>query len=57
MSVAIGTAWAGLLANFAAGAFLLLRPFKVAISGDSAAPGPVYPLAVHEPKALRQGAA
>jgi small conductance mechanosensitive channel len=28
--LAIGTAWAGLLANFAAGAFLLvLRPFKV----------------------------
>jgi small conductance mechanosensitive channel len=30
MGLAIGTAWAGLLANFAAGAFLLvLRPFKV----------------------------
>jgi small conductance mechanosensitive channel len=30
MALAIGTAWAGLLANFAAGAFLLvLRPFKV----------------------------
>jgi small conductance mechanosensitive channel len=30
MGVAIGMAWAGLLANFAAGAFLLvLRPFKV----------------------------
>ena len=29
-ALAIGTAWAGLLANFAAGAFLLvLRPFKV----------------------------
>ena len=28
--LAVGTAWAGLLANFAAGAFLLvLRPFKV----------------------------
>jgi len=30
LGLAIGTAWAGLLANFAAGAFLLvLRPFKV----------------------------
>ena len=30
MGLAIGTAWAGLLSNFAAGAFLLvLRPFKV----------------------------
>jgi len=30
MGVAIGAAWAGLLANFAAGAFLIvLRPFKV----------------------------
>src|SRR5580704_8765145 len=30
MGLAIGMAWAGLLANFAAGAFLLvLRPFKV----------------------------
>jgi len=30
MGLAIGTAWSGLLANFAAGAFLLvLRPFKV----------------------------
>ena len=30
MGVAIGAAWAGLLANFAAGAFLVvLRPFKV----------------------------
>lgn len=30
MALAAGTAWAGLLANFAAGAFLLvLRPFKV----------------------------
>lgn len=30
MGIAIGAAWAGLLANFAAGAFLvLLRPFKV----------------------------
>jgi len=30
MGLAIGSAWAGLLANFAAGAFLLvLRPFKV----------------------------
>lgn len=30
MALAIGTAWAGLLSNFAAGAFLLvLRPFKV----------------------------
>jgi small conductance mechanosensitive channel len=30
MGLAVGTAWAGLLANFAAGAFLLvLRPFKV----------------------------
>jgi len=30
MALAVGTAWAGLLANFAAGAFLLvLRPFKV----------------------------
>jgi small conductance mechanosensitive channel len=30
MALAIGTAWSGLLANFAAGAFLLvLRPFKV----------------------------
>src|SRR5581483_9241971 len=29
-ALAIGTAWAGLLSNFAAGAFLLvLRPFKV----------------------------
>jgi small conductance mechanosensitive channel len=29
-ALAVGTAWAGLLANFAAGAFLLvLRPFKV----------------------------
>jgi small conductance mechanosensitive channel len=30
MGLAVGTAWAGLLANFAAGAFLVvLRPFKV----------------------------
>jgi small conductance mechanosensitive channel len=30
LGLAVGTAWAGLLANFAAGAFLLvLRPFKV----------------------------
>jgi small conductance mechanosensitive channel len=30
MGIAIGAAWAGLLANFAAGAFLIvLRPFKV----------------------------
>lgn len=30
MGLAVGTAWGGLLANFAAGAFLLvLRPFKV----------------------------
>ncbi len=30
MALAVGTAWAGLLSNFAAGAFLLvLRPFKV----------------------------
>src|SRR5207302_3626003 len=30
LGLAIGTAWAGLLSNFAAGAFLLvLRPFKV----------------------------
>jgi len=37
MGLAIGTAWAGLLANFAAGAFLLvLRPFKV---GDFIAAG------------------
>ena len=35
--LAVGTAWAGLLANFAAGAFLLvLRPFKVAISSPRA---------------------
>ena len=35
--VAIGAAWAGLLANFAAGAFLIvLRPFKV---GDFVAAG------------------
>jgi small conductance mechanosensitive channel len=39
MALAIGTAWAGLLANFAAGAFLLvLRPFKV---GDFIAAGGV----------------
>jgi small conductance mechanosensitive channel len=38
-ALAIGTAWAGLLANFAAGAFLLvLRPFKV---GDFIAAGGV----------------
>jgi len=37
--LAVGTAWAGLLANFAAGAFLLvLRPFKV---GDFIAAGGV----------------
>jgi small conductance mechanosensitive channel len=37
--LAIGTAWAGLLSNFAAGAFLLvLRPFKV---GDFIAAGGV----------------
>jgi small conductance mechanosensitive channel len=37
--VAIGVAWGGLLANFAAGAFLMvLRPFKV---GDSVAAGGV----------------
>ena len=37
MGLAVGTAWAGLLANFAAGAFLLvLRPFKV---GDFIAAG------------------
>jgi small conductance mechanosensitive channel len=37
MGLAIGTAWSGLLANFAAGAFLLvLRPFKV---GDFIAAG------------------
>src|SRR6185437_12116572 len=30
VGIAIGAAWAGLLANFAAGAFLIvLRPFKV----------------------------
>ncbi len=30
LGIAIGAAWAGLLANFAAGAFLIvLRPFKV----------------------------
>src|SRR6185369_15243788 len=30
MGIAIGAAWAGLLANFAAGSFLIvLRPFKV----------------------------
>ncbi len=45
MGLAIGTAWAGLLANFAAGAFLLvLRPFKV---GDLIAAGGVTG-AVHE---------
>jgi small conductance mechanosensitive channel len=39
MGLAIGMAWAGLLANFAAGAFLLvLRPFKV---GDFIAAGGV----------------
>ena len=33
--VAIGVAWGGLLANFAAGAFLVfLRPFKVGDVGD-----------------------
>jgi len=38
-ALAIGTAWAGLLANFAAGAFLVvLRPFKV---GDFIAAGGV----------------
>ena len=37
MGIAIGAAWAGLLANFAAGAFLIvLRPFKV---GDYARAG------------------
>ena len=37
MGLAVGTAWAGLLSNFAAGAFLLvLRPFKV---GDFIAAG------------------
>lgn len=37
MGLAIGTAWGGLLANFAAGAFMLiLRPFKV---GDVIAAG------------------
>jgi small conductance mechanosensitive channel len=36
--VAIGVAWGGLLANFAAGAFLvLLRPFKVAMRSRPAA--------------------
>jgi hypothetical protein len=34
-ALAIGTAWAGLLSNFAAGAFLVvLRPFKVGISSQ-----------------------
>src|SRR5262245_17458464 len=43
--LAIGTAWAGLLANFAAGAFLLvLRPFKV---GDFISAGGVIGT-VHE---------
>lgn len=36
--VAIGMAWSGLMANFAAGAFLVvLRPFKVATSSPLAA--------------------
>src|SRR5262245_43800615 len=44
-ALAIGTAWAGLLANFAAGAFLLvLRPFKV---GDFISAGGVIGT-VHE---------
>jgi len=39
LGIAIGAAWSGLLANFAAGAFiLLLRPFKV---GDSVLAGDV----------------
>jgi small conductance mechanosensitive channel len=39
MGLAVGTAWAGLLANFAAGAFLLvLHPFKV---GDTISAGGV----------------
>lgn len=39
VALAVGTAWAGLLANFAAGAFLLiLRPFKV---GDFISAGTV----------------
>ena len=39
MGIAIGAAWAGLLANFAAGAFLIvLRPFKV---GDAVSVGGV----------------
>ena len=43
--LAVGTAWAGLLANFAAGAFLLvLRPFKV---GDFISAGGVTGV-VHE---------
>jgi len=43
--LAVGTAWAGLLANFAAGAFLLvLRPFKV---GDIISAGGVSGM-VHE---------
>ncbi|MCC7499779.1 MAG: mechanosensitive ion channel family protein [Bryobacterales bacterium] len=45
LGLAIGTAWAGLLANFAAGAFLLvLRPFKV---GDFISAGGVVGT-VHE---------
>src|SRR5215467_5281179 len=45
LGLAVGTAWAGLLANFAAGAFLLvLRPFKV---GDFISAGGVTG-SVHE---------
>ena len=41
LGIAIGAAWAGLLANFAAGAFLIvLRPFKV---GDYVKAGGVDP--------------
>src|SRR5262245_45926161 len=44
-ALAVGTAWAGLLANFAAGAFLVvLRPFKV---GDFISAGGITG-AVHE---------
>ena len=46
--IAIGAAWAGLLANFAAGAFIIvLRPFRVGdfvtaggVTGTHGAPGP-----------------
>ena len=41
--IAIGAAWAGLLANFAAGAFIIvLRPFKV---GDYVLAADVYAVA------------